>query len=104
VSFTPEKPETPLKPGETDAESMETMMHRQQQRMQAVLRDRFGMKLRMETRELPIYALTIAKRRSQLKDPETAGKGELTVSGRICGCWPTCCRIFSSALWSTRPA
>ena len=75
-----------LKPGETDAESTETMMHRQQQRMQAVLRDRFGMKLRMETRELPIYALTIAKRRSQLKDPETAGKGELTVSGRICGC------------------
>jgi uncharacterized protein (TIGR03435 family) len=29
--------------------------------MQAVLRDRFGLVIRMETREAPIYALTIAK-------------------------------------------
>jgi bla regulator protein blaR1 len=75
VSFTPEKPETPLKPGEADAKSMETMMHRQRQRMQAVLRDRFGAKLRMETRDLPIYSLTIAKSGSKLKEPEAGGKG-----------------------------
>jgi uncharacterized protein (TIGR03435 family) len=75
VSFTPEKPETPLKPGEVDAKSIETMMQRQRQRMQAVLRDRFGMKLRMETRELPIYGLTTAKSGSKLKEPEAGGKG-----------------------------
>ena len=75
VSFTPEKPETPLKPGEADAKSMEIMMHRQRQRMQAVLRDRFGVTLRMETRELPIYTLTIAKSGSKLKEPEAGGKG-----------------------------
>ncbi len=50
-------------------------MHRQQQRMQAVLRDRFGVKLRMETRELPVYSLTIAKSGSKLKEPEAGGKG-----------------------------
>jgi bla regulator protein blaR1 len=75
VSFTPEKPEAPIKPGEADAKSMETMMQRQRQRMQAVLRDRFGVKLRMETRELPIYGLAIAKNGSKLKEPEAGGKG-----------------------------
>jgi len=75
VSFTPEKPGTPLKPGEADAKSMETMMHRQRQRMQAVLRDRFGVKLRMETRDLPIYSLTLAKSGSKLKEPEGTGEG-----------------------------
>jgi uncharacterized protein (TIGR03435 family) len=54
---------------------METMMQRQRQRMQAVLHDRFGVKLRMETRELPIYTLIVAKSGSKLKDPEAAGKG-----------------------------
>jgi uncharacterized protein (TIGR03435 family) len=75
VSFTPDKPEVLPKPGEVDAKAMETMMDRQRQRMQAILRDRFGLKLRMETRELPIYALITAKSGSKLKAPEEGGKG-----------------------------
>jgi bla regulator protein blaR1 len=75
VSFTPDKPESFPKPGEATAKIMETLMDRQRQRMQAVLRDRFGLKLRMETRELPIYNLVPAKSGSKLKVPEEAGKG-----------------------------
>src|ERR1700712_554219 len=74
VSFTPDKPEALPKPGEADANGMATMMDRQRQRMQTVLRDRFALKVRMETRELPIYELTLAKGGSKLKAPE-AGKG-----------------------------
>jgi uncharacterized protein (TIGR03435 family) len=75
VSFTPDKPEAFPKPGEANAKIMETLMDRQRQRMQAVLRDRFGLQLRMETRELPIYVLSPAKNGSKLKAPEEAGKG-----------------------------
>jgi len=74
VSFTPDKPEALPGPG-TDVKSIETMMERQRQRMQAILRDRFGLKLRVETRELPIYALTPAKGGTKLKAPEEGGKG-----------------------------
>jgi bla regulator protein blaR1 len=75
VSFTADKPEAFPKPGEADAKAMGTLMDRQRQRMQAVLRDRFGLKLRVETRELPIYMLSPAKNGSKLKAPEEAGKG-----------------------------
>jgi uncharacterized protein (TIGR03435 family) len=75
VSFTPDKPEAFPKPGEGDMKSLEPMMDRQRQRMQAILRDRFGLKLRMETRELPIYALVPAKGGSKLKTPDEGGKG-----------------------------
>jgi uncharacterized protein (TIGR03435 family) len=75
VSFTPDKAEALPKPGEADAKQMETMMDRQRQRMQAILRDRFELKLRVETRELPIYALITAKSGSKLKPPEPGGKG-----------------------------
>jgi bla regulator protein blaR1 len=75
VSFTPDKPEVLPKPGEGDAKSLETMMDRQRQRMQAILRDRFSLKLRLETRELPIYVLTPAKNGSKLKPPEEGEKG-----------------------------
>jgi len=75
VTFTPDKVETFPKPGEATADNMESLMGRQRQRMQAVLRDRFGLKLREETRELPIYTLSPAKSGSKLKAPEEGGKG-----------------------------
>lgn len=40
---------------------LQAFLGRNQQRMQAVLRDRFGLVLRAETRELPIYAHVLAK-------------------------------------------
>jgi uncharacterized protein (TIGR03435 family) len=75
VSFTPDKPEVFPKPGEGDLKALESMMDRQRQRVQAILRDRFGLQLRMETRELPIYSLNIAKSGSKLKPPDETRKG-----------------------------
>ncbi len=60
VSFTPDKTEAPPSPG-TAPKEIETLIGREQQRMQAVLRDRFGLVLRAEMHELPIYALVPAK-------------------------------------------
>jgi len=46
--------------------------------MQSILADRFGMKTHMETREMPAYALVIAKSGSKLKQPsdDTAGSSQ----------------------------
>jgi uncharacterized protein (TIGR03435 family) len=40
---------------------MESMFNRQRQRMQSLLIERFGLILRAETREMPIYGLSVAK-------------------------------------------
>jgi bla regulator protein blaR1 len=60
VNLTPEKTEAPPRPGDAPKQ-IEAFIGRNQQRMQAVLRDRFGLVLRAETHELPIYALVPAK-------------------------------------------
>ncbi len=60
VNFTPDKTEVTPVPGAAPKE-VEAFMNRNRQRLQAVLRDRFGLVLRAETRELPIYALVPAK-------------------------------------------
>ena len=46
---------------------------RNTQRLQAVLRDRFGLVLRTETRELPIYNLTQAKSGAQASAARSGG-------------------------------
>jgi uncharacterized protein (TIGR03435 family) len=62
VSFTPEPDKTEAFPGPgAGPKQIEAFIGRNQQRMQAVLRDRFGLVLRAETHELPIYALVPAK-------------------------------------------
>ncbi len=60
LSFTPDRPEAKASPQMPRAE-MESLFGRQRQRMQAVLRDRFGLVLRAETRQLPMYALTVGR-------------------------------------------
>jgi uncharacterized protein (TIGR03435 family) len=60
VSFTPDRPEAAPSPG-MSRRQLEGAFNRNRQRMQAVLRDRFNLLLRAETRELPIYALTTAR-------------------------------------------
>jgi len=72
VMFTPEKTEIPPAPG-MDAKDIEGYLHRNGQRLQAVLRDRFGLVLRQETRELPIYDLIQAPRGNKLS-PNTDDK------------------------------
>jgi uncharacterized protein (TIGR03435 family) len=60
VIFTPDK--TEARPGNSsDLKAIQEFMDRNAIRLQAVLRDRFGLVLRSETRELPVYRLIQAK-------------------------------------------
>jgi uncharacterized protein (TIGR03435 family) len=68
-SFTPDKAEAAPSPS-MPRDQMEGMFRRQQQRMRAVLRDRFGLVLRAETREMPICALTVGKNGHKLLPPK----------------------------------
>ncbi len=68
ISLTPDRPEIALVP-ETPRTEREGWLARQRQRMQAVLHDRFSLAVRTETRELPMYFLTVAKNGHKLKAP-----------------------------------
>jgi len=74
VSFTPEKTEPAPLRGAAPKE-IEAFIGRNQQRMQAVFRDRFGLVLRAETHELPIYALVPAKGGVKIARSATPEKG-----------------------------
>ena len=65
VVFTPDKAEAALGP-DPALRSAKAVQSRNQQRLQAVLRDRFGLVLRAETHELPIFLLTQAKSGAKL--------------------------------------
>jgi uncharacterized protein (TIGR03435 family) len=80
VSFTPEKREATPSPG-TAVKELEAFISRNQQRMQAVLRDRFGLVLRAETHELPIYALVPAKGGPKLTRSVNANRGPSLTGG-----------------------
>jgi uncharacterized protein (TIGR03435 family) len=60
IVFTPGKAEAPLGPDPT-LDARVAAQSRNKQRLQAVLRDRFGLVLRTETHTLPIYLLTQSK-------------------------------------------
>jgi bla regulator protein blaR1 len=68
VSFTPDKTEVSPGPG-MEMSKVEAWADRNRQRMQAVLRDRFGLVLRVETHQLPIYALVLVKGGPKLSPP-----------------------------------
>jgi uncharacterized protein (TIGR03435 family) len=78
VTFTPDKTEVAPDPG-MPLKELQAYLSRGQQRMQAVLRDRFGLVLRTETRELPIYSLTSARNGNKLL-PHEAGKPGPSIS------------------------
>ena len=81
VNFTPNK--TEAAPGRGAAvKEIEGFIGRNQQRMQAVLRDRFGLVLRAEMHELPIYALVPAKGGLKLTRPANPGLGPSLTGGR----------------------
>lgn len=64
---------------------MEEMFNRQRQRMQALLRDRFGLVLRADEREMPIYALVVSKNGVKFKPAASTkgGPGLHTNPGRL---------------------
>jgi bla regulator protein blaR1 len=98
VSFTPDKSEAMPRPG-TAPKEIEAYIGRNQQRMQAVLRDRFGLVLRAETHELPIYALVPAKGGMKLALSATPERGPSLqgTQGRVTGIGATL-RLLASQL------
>lgn len=60
----------------------------QSRRLQTLLRDRFNLTIRRETKELPVYELTVAKRGPKLQTPNCLQRepGDFTVApGKDCG-------------------
>jgi bla regulator protein blaR1 len=74
VNLTPDRTEIALDET-TDLPKLEGWLMRNRQRIQAVLRDRFGLVLRAETRELPMSVLTVAKRGPKLDTPADPKRG-----------------------------
>ncbi len=74
IELTPDRSEIVLGRDSTAAE-LDGWLARNRQRMQAVLRDRFGLVLRAETREHPLYALTVAKSGAKLAAPADPKRG-----------------------------
>jgi uncharacterized protein (TIGR03435 family) len=60
IVLTPDTPDLAPR-SDTPAKDALAGYHRNQERMRAVLRDRFGLVLRVETRKMPVYALIQAK-------------------------------------------
>jgi uncharacterized protein (TIGR03435 family) len=81
ISFTPDKTETPLTPSSGPA-ALQGFMDRNAIRLQAVLRDRFGLVLRSESRELPIFNLTQVKGGHKLTPHVGGGGVSLGSNGR----------------------
>ena len=68
IELTPDKSEI-IVGRDTTVTELDGWLYRNRQRMQAVLRDRFGLVLRAEPRERPLYALTVAKGGHKLTTP-----------------------------------
>ena len=58
----------PTDPGKLTDEQRKTLTERRQAMLQALLADRFQLKAHRETREMPVYVLTVAKGGTKLKD------------------------------------
>ena len=101
VNFTPDKTEATPHPGVSPKE-LEAFIGRNQQRMQAVLRDRFGLVLRAEMHELPIYALVPAKGGMKLTLSATPERGPSLQGGpgRLTGIGATL-RLLAGQLSAT---
>ncbi len=88
VTFTPAEPE--IAEGHiADATEM-NRRNRNWQRLQGVLRDRFGLILREETHQLPVYAMVPDKGGARISHAETQrsslnvnGQGHLTATGQM---------------------
>lgn len=74
ITFTPDRSDIVLGPKTTNAE-LDGWIARQSQRMRAVLQDRFGLVLREETRQLPMYGLKVAKGGPKLSAPKYPQRG-----------------------------
>jgi uncharacterized protein (TIGR03435 family) len=74
IRLTPDRSEAPL-PDHANQAELNGWLIRNRQRLQAVLRDRFGLIVRREMREMPLYALTISKGGHKLSAPADKDRG-----------------------------
>jgi uncharacterized protein (TIGR03435 family) len=74
IRLTPDRSEAPLPDNANQAE-INGWLIRNRQRLQAVLRDRFGLVVHKERREMPLYALTVSKGGHKLSAPADADRG-----------------------------
>jgi uncharacterized protein (TIGR03435 family) len=73
------------KVGGEDVAAFGNLSGKERNRMlQALLQDRFSLRVHLETRELPVYEMVVAKGGSKVKEatPEEAGQAMLRVRGR----------------------
>jgi bla regulator protein blaR1 len=82
--------ETPPDPRQLSEEQRKTFQEQTRLRLQALLADRFQLKIHRETKELPVYALVVAKNGPKLKenpgDSPGLGKGMMRMSpGQLVG-------------------
>ena len=70
--------ETPADPRQLNDEQRKTFQEQTRLRLQALLTDRFQLKIHRETKELPVYALVVAKNGPKLKQNagENSGLGK----------------------------
>jgi uncharacterized protein (TIGR03435 family) len=81
IYLTPDRSEAPLADHANQAE-LDGWLIRSRQRLQVVLRDRFGLVVRRETREMPLYALTVSKGGHKLSAPANPDRGvSLDING-----------------------
>jgi bla regulator protein blaR1 len=82
--------EAPSDPRQLSDEQRKTYQEQTRLRLQALLADRFQLKIHRETKELPVYALAVAKNGPKLKENSAAsdglGKGMMRMSpGQLVG-------------------
>ena len=95
ITFTPDEAEPPAAvPSGPKSNLSERAMDRDLIRLQGVLRDRFGLILRSETQELPVYKLVQATDGAKLTPHAAGGNSNLRVrNGQITGTGTTMERL-----------
>jgi len=83
VTFTPDKAEVASAPSDAKSTLGSASLGRDLLRLQAVLRDRFGLVLRSETREMPVYNLVVAKGGAKLSTPAHPGNSNIRSRGGV---------------------
>jgi uncharacterized protein (TIGR03435 family) len=81
IHFTPDKPDVAPAPG-IPRPQLEAWFNRSRHRLRAILRDRFGLVLRAETRDMPMYALTVDKKGHKLKPAANPSQMNIMVNQR----------------------
>jgi uncharacterized protein (TIGR03435 family) len=67
--------EAPADPRQLSEQQRKTLQEQTRLRLQALLADRFQLKIHRETKELPVYALVVAKNGPKLKENAGANEG-----------------------------